>query len=89
MTNKARTVKARHVFRKDSNGNPKTKVFSDRVWEMLPKIHQWVNGEKIEYPKMGWVQIAAGEGAPVPEPLKKNTERKAAPTAQAPGVTFE
>ncbi len=78
MSNKPRTIEAEHITRKDANGNPKRKVFSTRVWDKLPKIKVWIDGEKVEADKQGWVPVDSKKGAPAPEPLKggKNAPKK-------------
>ena len=86
----ARTVRARHAFRKDSNGNPRLKTFTRAVWDRLSKIHQWIDGTKWEYDKMGWIEVDDNYGSPAPEPLKKVQEKVAAPQpVKAPAVQFE
>ena len=86
----ARTVRARHAFRKDSNGNPRLKTFTRAVWDRLSKIHQWIDGTKWEYDKMGWIEVDDNYGSPAPEPLKKVQEKPAAPQpVKAPAVQFE
>jgi len=95
----SRTVRARHAFRKDSNGNPRLKTFTMAVWQRLSKIHQWVDGTKWEYDKMGWIEVSPDYGQPAPEPLKSTVKEKVqapqpvkapAPTpAKESGVEFE
>ena len=65
------TVRARHAFRLDANGKPKEKTFPKRVWDQLGSIHQWVDGQQIKHPKMGWVEIGFTSGQQPPAPLKE------------------
>lgn len=83
----ARLVHARHVFRKDADGNAVTKAFPRRVWDRLPKIQQWVDGQKVDHPKMGWVETPAEAGTPAPEPLKAPKQAKAVASKDG-GIQF-
>lgn len=65
------TVFARHTSRLGANGKPQEKEFPLAIWERLPKVHQWNNGEKVELDKGGWVEVGPETGASAPEPLKK------------------